>query len=143
MSDNGTSIREVDTTSALLRLHANGLLEVRVKPRTRLTVSIVQEIMDARETLCKDVPHHVLVSLPDDTEVDMDVMLYDHYEGRSLEECTVAVAWNTRSTLYRTLVDAYFKYFPKQFRAKAFRIEDEAQDWLSSETRASNTDRSS
>jgi hypothetical protein len=129
----GDPIREVDTTCATLRFHANGLLEVRVKPRTRLTVPVVQEVMDAREALCRDTRHHVLVSLPDDTEVDMEVMLYDHYEGRQLEECTVAVAWNTRSTLYRTLVDAYFKYFPKQFRAKAFRIEEEAKGWLASE----------
>lgn len=124
---------EQETTCAVLRFDPEHGLEIHVKHGLQITVPMVQEVLDAREQLAAHKAYSVLVMLPEDSSIDPDVLLYDHYLSRGLEDCTIAVAWDAAGGLNRVLVDVYYTYFPKEFPARTFRTEAEARSWLAAQ----------
>ncbi|MEO5585612.1 MAG: hypothetical protein ABIQ75_09170 [Flavobacteriales bacterium] len=120
----------IQTKAATLERKDNGVLEIRFKEHVKLTVDGVQEVLDARMELCGRGPYAVLVTLPDDIDFEIAVLAKDHYDGRGLEDCTYAVAWDTGSEMNEKLVDIFYRYFPQPFPVKTFPSEEEARAWL-------------
>lgn len=121
---------ETHTEAATLGIAPDGTLEIHFKPGVRLTVPRVQEVLDARQRICGSKRYRVLVTLPSDLDLDMDVLSVDHYERRDMHLCTYAVAWDAGSLMNEKLVEIFYRYFPQQFPARAFTSPEEARDWL-------------
>ncbi|MCB0781085.1 MAG: hypothetical protein KDC03_16440 [Flavobacteriales bacterium] len=121
---------ELDTRIARLVKRSDGTLEVRFKKAALLTTEAIDEVLRAREDLCGMGAYPVLVVLPADFDFDAGVMTRDHYEGRGLEDCTYAVAWDAGSELGEQMVEMFYRYFPQKFPVKVFRSEKEADSWL-------------
>lgn len=124
----------IQTKAATLERKDNGVLEVRFKEHVKLTVEGVQEVLDARMELSGRGPYTVLVTLPDDIDFEIAVLAKDHYDGRGLEECTYAVAWNAGSDMNEKLVDIFYRYFPQPFPVQTFTSQEEARAWLDKKT---------
>jgi|694.fasta_scaffold93444_2 hypothetical protein len=118
------------TRVATLHCREDGTVEVHFKPGVKVTVAGVEEVLDARERICGKGAHSVLVTLPEELDFDLDVLMKDHYKERELHLCTYAVAWDAGSTMNETLVELFYRYFPQQFPARAFTTEKEAREWL-------------
>ncbi len=130
-----TQAVELETTATVMRFDPDKGLEIQVKPGIHVTVPMVQEVLDARERLVTTKAYPVLVMMPEDASIDPGVLLYDHYLSRGLEECTIAVAWDSGSSINQVLVDVYYTYFPKEFPARTFRTEAEARSWLTEQVK--------
>ncbi len=120
----------IDTLVASLLCRLDGTVEVHFKPGVKVTVAGVEEVLDARERICGKGAHPVLVTLPQELDFDLDVLMKDHYKARDLHLCTYAVAWDAGSTMNETLVELFYRYFPQQFPVRAFTTEKEAREWL-------------
>lgn len=123
----------IDLAGALLRYDEEQGLEVTIKEGARINVQLVRQVLEARERLCPGRSYPVLVHVPRHADVDMDVLLYDHYMGRGLEACTIAVAWDAGTSMNELLVKVFYTYFPQDFPARAFRNADDARRWLADE----------
>lgn len=121
---------KIDTVAAELERLPNGDLEVRFKGHVKLTVPLLDEVMEAREKLGAHGSYTVLVTLPEDIDFDVNVLTNDHYKGRGLEKSTYAVAWDAESEMNEELVEIFYRYFPQPFPVKVFRDQQEARAWL-------------
>jgi hypothetical protein len=119
-----------ETEAATLTPGSDGTLEVHFKPGVRLTVPRIQEVLDARQRICGSGRYRVLVTLPPDVDLDMDVLSLDHYDRRDMHLCTYAVAWDAGSLMNEKLVEIFYRYFPQQFPVRAFTSAQEAREWL-------------
>ncbi|MBL8001897.1 MAG: hypothetical protein JNL05_08045 [Flavobacteriales bacterium] len=125
----------IELAGAILRYDADEGLEVTIKEGARINVALVREVLEARERLCPGRSYPVLVHVPRHADVDMDVLLYDHYMGRGLEQCTIAVAWDAGTSMNELLVNVFYTYFPQNFPARAFPNAEEARRWLADEVK--------
>lgn len=123
---------KIDTEAADLELLPNGELDLRFKANVKLTIARMDEVMEARIKLCAGCACGVLVTLPEDIDFDVNVLTSDHYQGRELDKCTYAVAWDAESEMNEELVEIFYRYFPQPFPVKIFRDQSEARDWLRS-----------
>ena len=122
----------ITTEAAILERRADGGLEIHFREGVKITVERIREILDARENLCGKGKYTVLVTLPEEVDLDVDVLTQDHYHTRDLEDCTYAVAWDAENTMNERLVELFYTYFPQRFPVKVFRSEEEARGWLTS-----------
>ncbi len=120
------------TEAAVLERRSDGGLDIHILPGVKITVERIREILDAREQLCGRGRYTVLVTLPEELDLDLDVLLQDHYDGRDLHHCTYAVAWDAENKMNEKLVELFYSYFPQRFPVKVFRNEQDARGWLGS-----------
>ncbi len=121
---------KLETEAAELELLPDGNLEVRFKEHVKLTVPLLDEVMEARVKLGAHGSYTVLVTLPEDIDFDVNVLTNDHYKGRELEKSTCAVAWDAESEMNEELVEIFYRYFPQPFPVKVFRKQEDARAWL-------------
>ena len=120
----------VHTEAADIERMDGGDVEIRFRKEARITLSAIQEILDARVKFCGLGEYAVLVTLPEDIDFDISVLTNDHYQDRELHRCTYAVAWDAESKMNEQLVEIFYRYFPQRFPVKVFRSKDEAREWL-------------
>lgn len=118
------------TEAAELERFDDGSLEVRFKEGIKLTRERIHEVLDARERLSGKGAYGVIVTLPEDFDFDINVLLNDHYQDRELHNCTYAVAWDAETATNEKLVEIFYKYFPQRFPVAVFRTQSEAREWL-------------
>ncbi|MEZ4739854.1 MAG: hypothetical protein R2818_11010 [Flavobacteriales bacterium] len=120
----------IHTEAADIERKPDGNVEIRFLKESKITLSAIKEILDARVKLGGLGEYAVLVTLPEDIDFDINVLTNDHYQDRDLHKCTYAVAWEAESKMNEQLVEIFYRYFPQPFPVKVFRTEQEARDWL-------------
>lgn len=120
----------VHTEAADIERKPDGNVEIRFRKESKITLSAIKEILDARVKLGGLGEYAVLVTLPEDIDFDINVLTNDHYQDRELHKCTYAVAWDAESKMNEQLVEIFYRYFPQPFPVKVFRTEQEAREWL-------------
>jgi hypothetical protein len=119
-----------ETDHARFERAAPDLLEIRLKPGTRIDVACIAGIMRERMRLCGTDPLCVLVMVPMDAELDIAVIGMDHYRVNESSEGLRAVALVSQALLMETMARLYAAYFPPMFRLEIFNHEGDARGWL-------------
>lgn len=109
---------------------ASDLLEIRLKPGTRIDTAGIAGIMRERMRLCGTDPLYVLVLVPPDAELDIAVISMDHYHVNESAEGLRAVAIVSETLMMETMARLYAAYFPPMFRLEVFNSEADAREWL-------------
>lgn len=120
----------IDTLQATVSRVTDELLEVQFKPDERVTLEGVQEVILAKRQLCTHGRPDVLVLLPADVELDLNVVTADHH--LLFGDCvnTGRLALVSRSHLNMRLAEIHYKYHPRLNGSAVFMEEEAAREWL-------------
>ena len=119
-----------ETNHARFDRLAVDLLEIRLKPGTRVDVPCIAGIMAERMRLCGTDPLCVLVLVPPDAELDIAVIGMDHYRVNESSDGLRAVALVSEVLMMETMARLYAAYFPPMFRLEVFNKEADAREWM-------------
>ena len=121
----------IETTIATVQRMGTDRVDVRFRPSTTLTVSGIQEIVQARQAMANGTRSRVLfVFTTDGTDFDMSMITTNYYAGLPVEQFTLATAWATRNEHNDRFARLYFAYFPSPVPNAIFQEEAEAVAWL-------------
>lgn len=119
-----------ETDHARFERVAPDLLEVRLRSAVHIDEAVVTGIMVERRRLCGNVPLCVLVLVPSDATLDLNVVGMDHYKNNRYADGLRAVAIVSGALVLETMARLYAAYFPPMFRFEVFNQEGEARGWL-------------
>lgn len=121
----------IETSIAVVERDDQGLIQVRIRPATTLTIVAIAEILEARRRLSEGQPRLVLfVFPPEDVDFELSMITLDHYRTVPVEQFTRAVAWVTRNSRNDQFCKLYFAYFPSPVPSAIFEEESAARGWL-------------
>lgn len=120
----------IDTLQATVSRVTDELLEVQFKPDVRVTLEGVQEVILAKRQLCTHGRPDVLVLLPAEVELDLNVVTADHHLLFGDCENTGRLAFVTQSNFNLRLAEIHYKYHPRLNGSAVFMDEEVARDWL-------------
>lgn len=130
----GTSHRE--TPLATIERVGPDRVVVRFKPAVRVDAQGIAEIMAVRKALCGSDRVSLLMVLPSEVELDMQVISTDHYRINDSAEQLIAVAVVAEGSMGEMMARLYYAYFPPTFPCEVFTREEEAALWLEKQVRA-------
>ncbi|MBP7513038.1 MAG: STAS/SEC14 domain-containing protein [Flavobacteriales bacterium] len=119
-----------ETVNARFERVALDLLEVRLKSAVHIDEAVITGIMAERRRLCGNVSLCVLVLVPSDAALDINVVGMDHYKNNTNADGLRAVAVVCGALALETMARLYAAYFPPMFRFEVFNQEGEARSWL-------------
>lgn len=104
------------------------LVVIHVRPDARITVSMVQEVIQARHRLARGVPVAMYFVAPGELQWEIAVLQTDHFglEGDMLR----AVAVMVDAPIFSTVVNLYFSLFPGHVPTKVIATLEEGYEWL-------------
>lgn len=120
----------IDTSLAVVELSADGIVRLRIKPGSKLTVASFREVFVARRAISGGVRRGVIAFVPDDMDFEIQVVNMDHYADDDAASFTAAFAIVTSASLYRRLLSLYISYFKPAFPTGAFSDEASALEWV-------------
>lgn len=106
------------------------LVVIHVRPDVRITVPMVQEVIQARHRLAPGAPVAMYFIAPGELQWELSALQTDHF---SLEgDLLLAVAVMVDAPIFATVVNLYFSLFPGHMPSKVFGEVEEGYDWLAS-----------
>lgn len=120
----------IETSIARVERDEEGLIFLRIREGTKLSVEAFAEILAARKELARGRSSGVIAIVPEDVDFDIRIMNVDHYEGQNAAAFTKAFAIVTRASLYTRLYELYAAYFKTDFPVKTFGDEASALPWV-------------
>ena len=128
------------TRLAALERMSNDFLMVRLKEGVTIDRPGIREIVDAGRAMPLRQPLPVVVTIPEDTDLDLAVMRMDH----AVQECPCdhlgMLAIASESTLMHSLAKLYFAYFPQDFPVGVFSTVQEAMTWVEEQRTTPSTE---
>lgn len=115
--------------SASLELIRPGVTVVRFRPKLKLSVAIINEVMQAR---CADATGScaAIVLIPEHTDYDLDLLAVDHFAANGLLHHTDALAIVCQELGLTPLLRLYFAYHPPPFAFTFCTSLEEAKSWM-------------
>lgn len=119
-----------DTPHCTFTLLAPRLLEQRFKPSARFLPDVMLEVGRARDRLCAQETHALMVVIPAEIPVEPAATNVDHFAGERTKRRIHALALVAEDAQMHSVSKFYFSWYPQVFPVQVFDEERDALEWL-------------
>lgn len=106
------------------------LIEIHFDPGAKVNIAGMGEVVRAKSDLCSTEALDVLAILPEELDMDLNVLAVDHHEVNGGCGLARRLALVANSSFNTELAGIYFRYHPRSHETKVFLHEADARRWL-------------
>jgi hypothetical protein len=119
----------IDTGSATLERVSATLIELRFKPDMKLTSSVIDEVIKAKQRMCLDAVD-ILAIMPPEVDLELNVMSMDHDALDHTCGHSRRLAFAAQSPFNERMATIFFRYHPRPHPTAVFLEVADARAWL-------------
>ena len=124
-------VQLIDTGSATLERVSDTLIELRFKPDMKLTSSVIDDVIKAKQRMCLDAVD-ILAIMPPEVDLELNVMSMDNDALNHTCGHSRRLAFAAQSPFNERLATIFFRYHPRPHPTAVFLDIADARAWLTS-----------